>query len=385
MKLIYFIFAILLFSGCTYFQHNIEITGTAPGIKYGVVIIKDASGKQAFDANIQDEKFQVHKQLFKYPGYYTMDVTNYDKKNSDPLRYELYLDKVSYAIEIRPEKYPAVTTSSKQQQDLAAYFTISDSIDQINHHMHHEEDSLQNILNDKKSVMLPPPAYLALVEKLKKAQNKKIAGISTADKIAAFIKKYPQNQIAAHLINEQDYTTDPVAFYTVYQSLSPEQKNTEDGQQAGTALIHLVKLVPGAVAPAITGNLPDGTPFDIKTIHKKVIIIDFWRSGDQIGRENHTNISANLMSQINGKDKVGVVSFSFDTKRDHWLDAIKADKMDWPQVSDLKGDDSPNTIDWGIKTMPTYYVISGDGKIIEGDVTFSRLSFVINNYLDTHH
>jgi hypothetical protein len=385
MQRIYCFSVLLLIFSCGYLNHDIEFSGSVPNITNGVVLIKDIEGKTVFGVPIQSGRFQIRKQLLQSLGYYTFEVANNDKTNERPLLFDIYLEPGSYVIDVKSDKYPIVKSQSKIQGDLSAYSAVADSVDFANRNVHHEEDSLQALLNSNASGRLSRPAFLALVEKLKAVQNKRIADISDADKIIAFNKKYPQNQVAAHLLDTKDYHYNPAAYYRAYQQLSNEQKNSDEGREVGQALVHLIKLIPGGDAPAIVGNQPNGKPLDIKSLHKKVIIIDFWRSGDGTGRGNHAEIPVNLLSQVHPKNQVGVISVSFDTKRDWWKDAIRDDKMDWPQVSDLKGDDSPNAVNWGITSLPTYYVISGDGKIIEGNVSFERLAFVVNNYLENHH
>lgn len=383
MKYIYALLTALLLTGCGYLKNdtNIEFTGTAPAIKSGVVIIKDPSQKTVYGTNIKAGSFHIVSQPLEHTGYYTLEITD-DSNKKEPNPVEIYLEPGKYNIEVKKAaagKYPLISSSSKIQNELSAYYKLSDS---LSYKKHHKADSLIAKLNSKNSYFLSPDAYNDLVKQVKEAQNQ--ATISNADILAVFAKKYPQNEIAAHLMIGLNYENEAAAYYKTYQTLSPEVKNSPEGQEVGETLNHLIKLVPGALAPAIYGNTPDGKPFDLKTIHKKVILLSFWRSGDSNSRNNNVDINNNFKNQI-PFSSVGIVSFSFDTQRDHWTTAIEADKMNWPQVSDLKGDDSPNATNWGIKTMPTYYVLDSGYHIIEGDVSYSRLAFVINDYLKKHH
>lgn len=353
MKYIFALLPALLLTGCSFLNNNtnIEFTGTAPGIENGVVIIKDPAGKEVYGTNIQAEKFKIISQPLEHTGYYTLDITDGNKKAANP--FEIYLEPGKYEIEVKHasvDKYPLVSSSSKIQTELSAYYKLSDS---LSYEKHHKADSLIAKLNEKESYFLPPDVYSKLVSSVKEAQKE--ATLSTATILATFVKKYPANEVAAHLMSGLNYEDDAPAYYKIYQTLSPEAKKSPEGQQVGETLNHLVKLVPGALAPALSGDTPDGKAFDLKSIHKKVILISFWRSGDRNSRDNNSNLVNNLKNQV-PYSNVGIVSFSFDTQRDHWTTALKEDKMTWPQISDLKGDDSPNAANWGIKIMPTYYL-----------------------------
>ena len=73
-----------------------------------------------------------------------------------------------------------------------------------------------------------------------------------------------------------------------------------------------------------------------------------------------------------------------DTKADWWRTAIIDDHLTWTQVSDLKGDDSPNAANWSITKIPTYYLVDSRWKIIERDLDMGNLDFEISDYLKKH-
>jgi hypothetical protein len=113
-----------------------------------------------------------------------------------------------------------------------------------------------------------------------------------------------------------------------------------------------------------------------------VILLDFWRASDQISRLDHQQMVAMMSNEFKGKDGFGIVSINLDVKSDWWTTAIKEDKMTWTQVSDLKGDDSPNAAAWAIARIPTYYLVDGNWKIIERDVQLQEVPVYVNEYLN---
>lgn len=65
------------------------------------------------------------------------------------------------------------------------------------------------------------------------------------------------------------------------------------------------------------------------------------------------------------KDKgFTVLGVSLDQTQAAWVNAIKADKLDWTQVSDLKQWDSEAGRLYNITSIPASFLISPEGEII---------------------
>ena len=223
--------------------------------------------------------------------------------------------------------------------------------------------------------------YVNLLGKLSEAENKELQSNVLAFK--EFLKENPQSDVSTHLMQKLNYEEDPASFYAIYQTLSPAAKNSDDGKEIGEKLSHLIKLVVGVKAPAIVGKMPDGKSFDPKTLTTKLTLIDFWRASNEISRRNHQDLITLLKDQKD-KSTLGILSVSLDTKQDWWTTALNEDHMTWTQVSDLKGDDSPNAVNWSITTLPTYYMVDKDWKIVARDLNFSNIDLEVSTYLSKH-
>ena len=378
MKYFFIGLSLLLFTSCNKIGH-VEFTGTVPGLKSGTFIIKNHRDSTLYGQNIKDEKFNVSG-ILPTPGYYIMDIVDDADKSSHDRHFEIYLEDGKYTVATengKIYKYPKITSSSKIQNELSAYYALVDQqaadaieetakvsaqVDKISHSRHTTEQ------------------FNSMLAKLSAVGDKENAAKFEALKL--FVKQYPQSSISAYLMSKLDYDTKPVEYLNVYNNFSAEAKNTEDGKEIGTKLTHLVKLVPGGQSPVIVGKTMDGKPFDPSSIKKKVILIDFWRASDQISRLDHIQMLDMLKTDFKGVDGFGIVSVDFDAKSDWWTTAVKADKMTWTQVSDLKGDDSPNATNWAIAKIPTYFLVDGNWKIIERDIQLSEVPIVANRYLN---
>ncbi|WP_428330463.1 thioredoxin-like domain-containing protein [Mucilaginibacter sp.] len=378
MKYTYIALIAVLFCSCNR-KGKIEFTGSTPGVKEGVFTVKTLTDSTIYGANIKNEKFALEPKQLSEPGYYKLDVSTSDTTDKhDP--FEVYLEPGKYTIETEAGKlyqYPKITSPSKIQEQLSAFYTLSDKMSLAT-----EQEAMELHKQIKtQSARLSTEAFNNLLYKVSETEKKMHDNNVNAFK--AFLKQYPQSEISTHLMSKLNYEDDPVSYYAIYQTLTPAAKNTDEGKEIGDKLSHLIKLVAGIKAPAIQGKTPDGKPFDPKTINKKLIVIDFWRAGNDFSRQNHQQL-IQLLAEGDNKDKIAIVSVSLDSKPDWWTTAIKDDHLSWTQVSDLKGDDSPNAVNWSITKIPTYYLLDNNWTIIQPNIEIASVGLEISDYLKKH-
>ncbi|WP_345102582.1 TlpA disulfide reductase family protein [Mucilaginibacter panaciglaebae] len=379
MKYLSFILFIVLFVSCKNNQGDLSITGTAPGVLYGNLLIKDLAGNTMIAADITNGKFSI-KDYIQVPGYYKMQYSFKETKGT-MREVELYLEQGDYKIDIDPQKindYPTITSTSQLQTQLSEYNAINDT---LRHQARQKVLALNKQIKEINDTDIKTMDQLSASSQLQREELK----YNQNDGFAAFkifMDKYPDNGVAAHIMKSLNYQNDPATYYKIFQEFSSAAKNTEDGKELESKLSKLSILAPGSPAPDIAGNTPDGKPLNVKAMKKKIILLDFWRSSNGSSRDNHAEMISQLLQLEN--QGLGIVSISFDTDRDKWLSAVKADRMNWTQISDLKGDDSPNGPIWGIKSIPAYYLIDGQGKIVARIAEFADVHAAIEDYLKKH-
>ncbi|WP_460680802.1 hypothetical protein [Mucilaginibacter koreensis] len=377
MKLLYLLLPAVLLNACSS-SSRVDFTGKAPGITHGLFSVKDGNNTLCDDA-IKTGTFKATAML-EHPGYYTLNIMDNDHMDKEHEPYEVYLEPGTYQVETVDgdlKKYPKITSTSKNQQDLSDYYAIYDrSVSAAN--------NLVAELEAKLHGKTPPTEqeYLLFGARLVDAQSRKQK--VNLDAFRTFVNDHPNSAINAHLMATLSYENDPVAYNSIYQKFSAAAKNTPEGQEIGEKLNTLLKLVPGSAAPEIFGATPDGKKFDKKALNKQVYVIDFWRAGNEISRLNHQDFVNNMVQQMDMK-KAGIISISLDSKRDWWTTAIKDDHLTWPQYSDLKGNESANAAAWLITTMPTYYLVDSNWKILQRDIPFSKIVFEVQDYLKKLH
>ena len=121
-------------------------------------------------------------------------------------------------------------------------------------------------------------------------------------------------------------------------------------------------FMPGAEAPEIEGNAPDGSTIKLSELRGQYVLIDFWASWcGPCRRENPNVVRVYNEYHEQGFEILGV---SLDQREDKWTAAIEADGLEWLHVSDLKGWQSQLSRPYGVTSIPETVLLDPEGKIV---------------------
>jgi len=283
----------------------------------------------------------------------------------------LYIDKGDINIAGNDSIKTAIITGSKVNDDQKKY------------------DEL--VAGPNKAMMAVNKEYYDAPEDKKKDQQF-IAGLQARfDKaneekrmlLKQFIETNPHSFIGLEqLMDFAGNVVDAPTIMPLYNSLATDVQNTPSGLEFKKILEIANTTSVGAMAPVFTQNDVNDKPVSLKDFHGKYVLVDFWASWCGPCRGENPNV---VKAYNQYKDKnFTVLGVSLDRpgKKDDWLAAIKADGLEWTQVSDLKFWDNDVAKLYGIKSIPQNYLLDPTGKIIgknlRGDDLNKKLAELFN-------
>jgi peroxiredoxin len=144
-------------------------------------------------------------------------------------------------------------------------------------------------------------------------------------------------------------------------------------------------LEKGYRAPEI--SLPDlnGKEVALSSLKGRLVLIDFWATWCSPCVEEQTEL-ARLYKKFkssgfsNGKG-FEIYGVSLDAKKPNWENFVKAKKISWIQVSDLKFWKSPVAKTYNIQELPYNILIDGNGIILAKNLHGADLEKTIAGYL----
>ena len=133
-------------------------------------------------------------------------------------------------------------------------------------------------------------------------------------------------------------------------------------------------------APEFT--LPDmeGNIVKLSDYKGKYVLVDFWASWCKPCR-----VKAKELKKRHAQLKelgIEVIGISCDENKEQWLKAIKEDQPTWIQLridEEINGSDTAD--DYKVEFIPTLYLISQEGEILEKNPSLDEIEMMVNEHL----
>lgn len=142
---------------------------------------------------------------------------------------------------------------------------------------------------------------------------------------------------------------------------------------------NLSSVVIGKKAPGFTLKTIDGKTISLKDFKGQVVLLDFWASWCQPCRVNNPKVMKLYEKYKNSG--FTVIGISLDDKEDAWKAAVKADKLTWINVSELKGWNGDISKKYLVTAAPTTFLIDKKGNVasrtLHGDQLENKIKELI--------
>jgi thiol-disulfide isomerase/thioredoxin len=134
-------------------------------------------------------------------------------------------------------------------------------------------------------------------------------------------------------------------------------------------LYRLPKYDAGEKSTDFTAVLSDGSQFSLSSMRGSYVLLDFWASWcGPCRRENPALVA--LFNETRGKHyqeaaSFEIVSIAIETNEEKWQRAVSQDGLVWKyQIAEFDRFSSPLATLYGVKEIPTKYLIDPQGQII---------------------
>ncbi|MFA7138014.1 MAG: TlpA disulfide reductase family protein [Bacteroidales bacterium] len=135
----------------------------------------------------------------------------------------------------------------------------------------------------------------------------------------------------------------------------------------------------GQPSPVFCLPSNDGVEKCLNDFSGKVVLIDFWASWCMSCRKANP-VRKTLYEKYN-RHGFEIFGVSFDTEGEKWLSAVQEDGLVWPQVSDMKGLQSPVMKLFGLEKIPANVLLNRQGEIVAIDLPSETLENTIKTLL----
>ena len=149
--------------------------------------------------------------------------------------------------------------------------------------------------------------------------------------------------------------------------------------QLAERLETLKRVAVGAVAPDFVGTTPNQDKVALASMRGKVVLLDFWASWCLPCRKEHPEL-VTLYEEYRDSD-FEILGIGLEFQEQRWLDAIAADELPWPNISELSGFDTQAAQLFAIRSIPANVLVGRDGKILAKDLHGKELRLLVASLL----
>ena len=149
------------------------------------------------------------------------------------------------------------------------------------------------------------------------------------------------------------------------------------------------KFINGEKIPDFTASLISGESFTLSDLRGDFVLLDFWGSWCGPCRRESPQLVQLYQTYKNQKFINGsafqMVSIGIETNEKSWKRAIEKDELHWPyHIAEFDNFKSPIALEFGVKEIPTKYLLNPKGEIISVNPSFSELQRILEERIMTN-
>jgi len=200
--------------------------------------------------------------------------------------------------------------------------------------------------------------------------------------IERFITRRKSSPVSALLL-AYSYDTDPNKDAVLLEKRFTTLDTTAMQNRYAEGVRHVIEIgkvgAVGTKALDFTQKDTSGKDISFTQFRGKYVLLDFWASWCRPCRMENPNVVA-AYNEFKNKNFT-ILSVSLDQDKTNWVNAIKADHLNWTHVSDLQFWSNEVAKLYHVEAIPQNYLIDPNGTIIaknlRGDELKAKLSEVL--------
>ena len=200
--------------------------------------------------------------------------------------------------------------------------------------------------------------------------------VSKRNIIVDFMQRHKDSFVALDLTKKYMYAfknnNNSEQLISAYNQLSDKVKSSPSGARVKEFLGLEGELKIGSKIKEINEPDSSGKYVSISSLKGKYVLIEFWASWCVPCRQIIPELKR--VHQKFQNRNFTILGVSIDDKKEKWIEALSQEKMNWYNVSDLKGTDGFAAKVFNINSIPQNILIDGDGTIIAKNLTVTELS-----------
>jgi thiol-disulfide isomerase/thioredoxin len=145
-------------------------------------------------------------------------------------------------------------------------------------------------------------------------------------------------------------------------------------------------VINGEIAPTFASKRLNGEPFDFSKMKGQYVLLDFWGSWCGPCLEEVPKLR-NLHKKFHNKsfkdaNNFDIVSFGVEKDRMRWVATVQQMGMEnWINISDFKYLESPVTLLYGVRVIPTKILLNTEGVIMGVNLTMEEMDKLLSEKL----